>query len=155
LPAEALEKNLQTQLAASPSYLFCLGYWLERQTGRPTTCLLRVKARTSADQASLSHWRRSVFVIEQLVLAAAGRLRVAMDVGLPGWEWPKEPLLNVATRDRTSTASAAHGKEHLLDVSLSNSEEARLDFGTNVGPLELNADGRWSRWCWDRRWPQP
>jgi hypothetical protein len=135
LPAEALERNLQTQLAASPSYLFCLGYWLEYQTGRPISCLLRVASRTSANRPSLPHWRRSVFVIEQFVLAADGRFRVTMGGGLPRWEWPKEPLLNVATRDRSNAASAAQGKEHLLEVSLSNSDEARLDFGANVGPI--------------------
>jgi hypothetical protein len=134
LPADALMKNLQIPFAASPSYLFCLRYWLERLTSRSITGLLRVAGDAPTDGKSLLNWRRSVFVIDQLALAAPHQFRVEMGP-LPRWEWPIAPLLNVATQDRSSAPSQHHKKEQVLERSLTDSEEARASFGATVGPI--------------------
>jgi hypothetical protein len=131
LPAESLSGNLQDRVPASPSYLFCLGYWLELIAGHPINCLLRVTGRAPI---SRQHWNRAVFVIDQLERALPSRFRaeIAPD---DRWRWPDAPHLNVALTARSNAAKANDKAEHILEMSLVENEEARANFSAEVEPV--------------------
>lgn len=130
--ASNLSRNLQEDLAATPSFLLCLAYWLERATGRPTLCELRVTGVAPKDGSELLHWRRSLFVIEQLERAVPRRLTVKSPAH---WQWPNAPILNAAQTDRSNDAEAGSRPEHILETDLCQSDAARLAFSRQVAPV--------------------
>ena len=128
LPIESLCGNMQDDLPASPSFLFCLGYW------SGASCLLRVTGDVPEHgSAARRHWMRSAFIIEQLKEAMGERF----DVEARGsWSWPEVPYLNKATSTRPSEPGEGGLPENILECSMDDDSPARQDFAAHVEPIQ-------------------
>jgi hypothetical protein len=126
LSATTISKNFQTQMAASPSYLFCLGYWLDMD------CLLRVTGPIPTDGLRRLHWNRAAFVIQQLERASSGRFRAEIP---SGWTWPAVPLLNHERGRRSPKMRSGLTPERTLEISICQKHEAQKDFSAHVDEI--------------------
>jgi hypothetical protein len=69
----SLSRDFQTDRAASPSFLVCLSYWLERATDQKVTASIRVLGEKPSEGGSLLHWNRAAFLLDQFRRVLAGR----------------------------------------------------------------------------------
>lgn len=122
LPVDALRKNFQQNLPSAPYFLFCLAYWLERATQRPTRCEISVvgNARIARNKLQLQHWRRSQFLLSEFASVLPTRFRCNPQ---PSWMWPPDkPILNYPLKTRESKESGAKTSEHDIEVRIAGSQ---------------------------------
>lgn len=132
-----LNRNLQTDEAAAPTFAICLAHWLESDLGTPVRARVRMLDEAPVDLfggATWQHLRRSLLVLDAYQQAFPHRFSVH---GGATWRWPHAPQLNAATaaRSRKASAKKAIGSEHHLEVAFANDPEVRATFSRLVEPI--------------------
>lgn len=132
--AADLSRNIQCQLAATPSYLVCFAYWLEIVCQKPTTCRIRIEGEIPTEAKQIKHWRRSLFLINEMKILLRKRISV---ISPDNWQWPQQPYLNEKRQDRKNEQRKQHNPEHRLEISLCRSSKAAREFAdkANVGAI--------------------
>lgn len=131
--AAALAKNFQKNLPATPSFLICFAYWLERATGSSTKCRVVVHGPPPLKRKDLLHWRRTLFILEEIESQLAPRVEVHVE---DRWNSPGNPVLNAPRGKRKSSKSKVAGLEHVLETSLCSSTAASDAFARAVHEID-------------------
>lgn len=132
IDARALSQNFQTDLAAAPSFLICLSYWLERATGSRVSASVHVSGEAPSEGTRKLHWNRATFLLDQFQAVLSERLTFHP----PGaWRWPRSPMLNSATDERTVEATIDARPEHVLETFLCRNNAAKDELAALIGPI--------------------
>ena len=132
LDVDALAADFQKDLAAAPSFLFCLAFWLEKAAGASTTCRIRVRGTPPMAGAKLLHWRRSLFLLHEVEAIIPDRFAVEAP---DRWRWPDRPVLNASKSARSSAAGDDDKPEHRLEAYLCREPAALDTFSAVVTPI--------------------
>ena len=132
LDVDALAADFQKDLAAAPSFLLCLAYWVERATGTESRCRVRVHGEPPTRGGRLLHWRRSLFLLHELEAILPERFEVEAP---DRWRWPDRPVLNAPKATRSTAAGDDDHSEHRLEAFLCREPEALDSFCKEVTPI--------------------
>ncbi len=111
---EALSQDFQKPLAASPTYAWCLAYWLGRLTGRPWRARIEVVGPEPSSPEDQRHWNRSGALLRAYEAALGDRFCVDSEFSLP--KFPANAEINAESGPRVATEGASG--EHALEVAL-------------------------------------
>jgi hypothetical protein len=125
IESDVLAHNIQAALDAAPSFLLCLAYWLEVESGRRVRCSVRVRGGAPADKPGLLHWRKSLFILDEYQRVLPHRFEVQSS---QHWTWPAAPLLNVSRSDREDGGDTLPPSAHRLMMSICNTPQTVRDF---------------------------
>lgn len=120
-----LAHNIQATLDSAPSFLLCLAYWLEVETGRSVRCSVRVLGAPPSAEPGLLHWRRAMFILDEYQRVLPRRFEVQAS---QHWTWPVRPVLNVSRAERTDAGDELMPSEYQLETSICDTPQAASDF---------------------------
>jgi len=132
MDAGQLARNLQTNQAAAPFFLLCFGYWLARARGVDPQLRVDVVGTPPTQKGPLRHYHRSWIALEALEAAMGDRLEVG---GAPAQRWPERPVFNAPLVDRGTSDGSGGGREHKVEVALTQSPEAAEGFSALHAPI--------------------
>lgn len=132
LDAEALGHNLQTNPPSTPFFLLCFAYWYARATGVEPRLRVDVAGPGPVGEGPRRHVRRAWIALEALEHALGDRLEVH---GAPRRRWPDRPVLNAPLSDRSGADGGGGGREHKVEVALTESEAAAHEFSELHAPI--------------------
>ncbi len=137
LQAASLRENLQTDSAAVPSFALCFAYWMERLSGVPTHCEVRVDGEGPSERSECGHWNRSQILLQEYVNLFGDKFHVPRR---ETWTWPRDPILNEPQGERSNETDHDPFSEHGLEVQLCKSANLAATFSA-----ELEANGPFER----------
>jgi hypothetical protein len=129
IESDVLAHNIQATLDAAPSFLLCVAYWLEVESGRPVRCRVRVLGPPPADRSGLLHWRRSMLILDEYQRVLPRRFHVQSS---EHWTWPASPLLNVSRSERKDGDVTLPPSVHRLELSICDTPRAASEFCVRI-----------------------
>jgi len=132
LDASCLGRNLQTNHAAAPFFLLCFAYWLERARGLEVGLRVEIVGAPPSRTGPLRHYRRAWIALEALEAALGDRLEI---LGAPARGWPQAPVFNAPLVDRGGADGTGGGREHKVEVALTEDPDAAAGFSDLHAPI--------------------
>jgi hypothetical protein len=131
IPALALNSNFQLNLAATPSFWSASATGGSKRQPSQSSAACAFTSRSRRKKSRL-HWRRALFIIDQLERVLGERFVAELP---ERWEWPSVPFLNIGAGDRSLLAPPGSNAEHILETSLCSNQLALAEFCEKADPI--------------------